>query len=132
LGIPSPVQRRGGKKATIAVGHTLLVVIYHILSEDEDDEELGGNSFDEWDRQAVQKRLVRRLERLGYEVNLEPAPAASLKQGNNVSMKSADDVCVSRLQGVLCSGFSLLIFPFFKGASCQDTTFGMASTKLST
>jgi transposase len=64
--------RRGGKKATIAVGHTLLVVIYHILSEDEDYEELGGNYFDEWDRQAVQKRLVRRLEKLGYEVKLEP------------------------------------------------------------
>ncbi len=71
------VVRRGGKKATIAVGHTLLVVIYHILSEDEDYEELGGNYFDEWDRQAVQKRLVHRLEKLGYQVKLEPiSPAA--------------------------------------------------------
>ncbi|GHO71826.1 IS110 family transposase [Ktedonobacter sp. SOSP1-52] len=71
------VVRRGGKKATIAIGHTLLVIIYHILSEDEDYEELGGNDFDEWDRQAVQKRLVRRLEKLGYEVKLEPtSPAA--------------------------------------------------------
>jgi len=65
------VIRRGGKKATIAVGHTLLVIIYHLLSEDKDYEELGGNYFDEWDRQAVQKRLVRRLEKLGYEVKLE-------------------------------------------------------------
>ena len=71
------VVRRGGKKATIAVGHTLLVVIYHILSEDEDYEELGGNYFDEWDRQAVQKRLVRRLEKLGYEVKLEPTSPAT-------------------------------------------------------
>jgi hypothetical protein len=38
------VVRRGGKKATIAVGHTLLVVIYHILSEDEDYQELGGKN----------------------------------------------------------------------------------------
>lgn len=64
--------RRGGKKATIAVGHTLLVIIYHLLLEDKDYEELGGNYFDEWDRQAVQKRLVRRLEKLGYEVRLTP------------------------------------------------------------
>lgn len=70
------VVRRGGKKATIAVGHTLLVVIYHILSEDEEYEELGGNYFDEWDRQAAQKRLVRRLEKLGYEVKLEPTTSA--------------------------------------------------------
>jgi transposase len=71
------VVRRGGKKATIAVGHTLLVIIYQLLSEDKDYEELGGNYFDEWDRQAVQKRLVRRLEKLGYQVKLEPtSPAA--------------------------------------------------------
>lgn len=70
------VIRRGGKKATIAVGHTLLVIIYHLLSEDKDYKELGGNYFDEWDRQAVQKRLVRRLEKLGYQVKLEPTSPA--------------------------------------------------------
>jgi transposase len=68
--------RRGGKKATIAVGHTLLVIIYQLLSQDTDYEELGGNYFDEWDRQAVQKRLVRRLEKLGYAVKLEPTSPA--------------------------------------------------------
>ena len=69
--------RRGGKKATIAVGHTLLVIVYHVLAHGKDYEELGGNYFDEWDRQAVQKRLVRRLEKLGYEVNVKPtSPAA--------------------------------------------------------
>jgi transposase len=69
--------RRGGKKATIAVGHTLLVIIYHVLSEDKDYQELGGHYFDDWDRQAVKTRLVRRLEKLGYEVKLEPvSPAA--------------------------------------------------------
>jgi len=67
------VVRRGGKKATIAVGHTLLVIVYHVLAEEKDYKELGGNYFDEWDRQAVQKRLVRRLEKLGYEVTLTPA-----------------------------------------------------------
>src|SRR5256884_1193533 len=64
--------RRGGKKATIAIGHTLLVIVYHVLADEKDYEELGGNYFDEWDRQAVQKRLVRRLEKLGYEVMLTP------------------------------------------------------------
>ena len=67
---------RGGKKATIAVGHTLLVIVYRVLADEKDYEELGGNYFDEWDRQAVKTRLVRRLEKLGYEVTLtsiEPA-----------------------------------------------------------
>jgi len=62
--------RRGGKKATIAVGHSLLVIVYHILTEKKDYEELGGNYFDEWDRRTVQKRLVHRLEKLGWEVSL--------------------------------------------------------------
>jgi transposase len=39
--------RRGGKKATIAVGHTLLVIIYHLFSEETDYQELGGKYFDE-------------------------------------------------------------------------------------
>jgi transposase len=69
-------MRRGGKKATIAVAHTLLVMIYHILSEKQEYRELGGNYFDELDRQAVQKRLVRRLQKLGYEVRLELASSA--------------------------------------------------------
>jgi len=66
------VLRRGGKKATIAVGHTLLVIVYHVLADAKDYQELGGNYFDEQDRQAVQKRLVHRLEKLGYEVTLTP------------------------------------------------------------
>jgi transposase len=64
------VLRRGGKKATIAVAHTLVVMIYQLLSRNQDYRELGGNYFDELDRQAVQKRLVRRLERLGFAVSL--------------------------------------------------------------
>jgi hypothetical protein len=44
--------------------------------QDQDYRELGGNYFDELDRHAVQKRLVRRLERLGYEVKLEPITSA--------------------------------------------------------
>jgi hypothetical protein len=39
-----------GKKATIALGHTFLAIISQLLSQDKDYEELGGNSFDEWDR----------------------------------------------------------------------------------
>jgi transposase len=71
------VVRRGGKKATIAVGHKLLVIDYHILADEKDYEELGSNYFDEWNRQAVRKRLVRRFEKLGYEVTITPtSPSA--------------------------------------------------------
>jgi transposase len=68
--------RRGGKKAIIAVGHTLLVIVYHVLADETDYQELGGNYFDESDRLAVQKRLIHRLEKLGYEVTLTPTSSA--------------------------------------------------------
>jgi transposase len=63
--------RRGKKKAIIAVGHSILVIIYHLLDQRVSYKELGGNFFDERDRQATQKRLVRRLEQLGYHVELQ-------------------------------------------------------------
>jgi transposase len=69
--------RRGTKKAAVALGHSLLVIIYHVLTEDKDYEELGGNFFDERDRQVLEKQLVRRLEHLGYHVSLEPTDPAA-------------------------------------------------------
>ena len=69
--------RRGAKRAALAVAHTILVIIYHLLQDQVSYRELGGNYFDERDQQAVQKRLVRRLERLGYQVELQPVSQAS-------------------------------------------------------
>lgn len=65
--------RRGAKKAAVAVGHSILVSAYHLLRKGENYHELGGAYFDERDRQAVERRLVRRLEALGHKVTLEPA-----------------------------------------------------------
>jgi transposase len=60
--------RRGKKKALVAVGHTILVIAYHLLKHGGTYEDLGANYFDERDRQAVARRLIRRLEALGYDV----------------------------------------------------------------
>jgi transposase len=69
--------RRGRQKALIAVGHSILVMVYHIMRRGEPYQELGGNYFDERDHQAVERRLVRRLEKLGYQVTLQPTPPAA-------------------------------------------------------
>src|SRR6266480_1903221 len=70
-------SRRGKQKASVAVAHSILVIIYVVMSRQEDYRELGGNYFDERDRQAVEKRLVRRLEHLGYQVALHPNDPAA-------------------------------------------------------
>ena len=67
--------RRGAKRAAIAVGHSILVIAYHLLTTGEVYADLGANYFDERARDAVQRRLVRRLEALGYAVQLQ-RPAA--------------------------------------------------------
>lgn len=69
-------SRRGSKKAALAVAHSILVIIYHLLRDRSTYEDLGGNYFDERDRQMVQKGLVRRLERMGYHVELQPMAQA--------------------------------------------------------
>jgi transposase len=69
--------RRGKKKAAVAVGHSILVRVYYLLTQGTTYQELGGNYFDERDRQAISRRLVRRLEELGFHVALEPATPAA-------------------------------------------------------
>ncbi len=69
--------RRGKKRAAVAVGHTILVIVYYLLKRGTVYEELGGGYFDERDRQAVERRLVRRLEAMGNKVILEPTQPAA-------------------------------------------------------
>jgi transposase len=69
--------RRGAKRAAVAVAHSILVIVYHVLTRHEPYHDLGLLYFDERERQAVERRLVRRLQALGYDVSLEPTiPAA--------------------------------------------------------
>jgi transposase len=65
--------RRGGKRAALAVAHTILVSAYYMMQREQPYNDLGGNYFDERDRRHVERRLVKRLERLGYAVTLETA-----------------------------------------------------------
>jgi len=66
-------SRRGSNRATIALAHTILVIIYYMLVRGTSYHELGGNYFDERNEQAAIKRAVNRIEQLGYKVTLELA-----------------------------------------------------------
>jgi transposase len=65
--------RRGSKRAIVAVAHTILVIVYHLIKDGISYRELGGNYFDEREREATVRRSVRRLHRLGYKVTVEAA-----------------------------------------------------------
>jgi transposase len=63
--------RHGHNKAIVAVAHSILVIAYHILQRGEPYKELGGDYFIErQNKDAYQRRLVKQLERMGYEVAL--------------------------------------------------------------
>ncbi len=62
--------RRGKKRAWIAVGHSLLVVIYHMLKDRTGYKELGADYFDNLNSKRLVPYLVKRLQNIGYEVTL--------------------------------------------------------------
>ncbi len=68
--------RRGNKRAAVAVGHSILVIYYHMLTTGEPYQEKGANYFSELDRHHAERRATKQLERLGYQVTLIPAQIA--------------------------------------------------------
>lgn len=69
--------RRGKKRALIAVAHSLLIVIYHVLKDHTEYKELGADYFDKLNSKRLVPYLVKRLQNLGYEVKLEPMKMAA-------------------------------------------------------
>jgi transposase len=65
------VARRGKKKAIIAVAHSILVLVYDILQRQEPYREAGADYFDHLQPDDTARRLVTRLQRLGYHVILQ-------------------------------------------------------------
>jgi transposase len=68
-------RRRGKKKAIVAVGRSILVVIWHLLSDPETRfNDLGADHFTRnVNPEAKKRNHIRQLEALGYTVTLEPA-----------------------------------------------------------
>jgi transposase len=65
--------RKGKKRAIVAVAHALLVTGYMLLWTGKVFEDLGSEYFEQLDRERLTKRLVKRLEKLGHQVSLQPA-----------------------------------------------------------
>ncbi len=68
--------RRGANRATIAVGHSILVAVWHMLQTGETYVDPGADYFARRNPERQTKRLVAQLERLGHTVTLEEAVAA--------------------------------------------------------
>ena len=77
-------QRRGMKKAAVAVAHRLLTVVYILIRDGGVYQERGGDYFDRRNPARTAKKLTRRLEKIGFQVVLKRKPAhacAALRAG---------------------------------------------------
>jgi transposase len=69
--------RRGKKRALVALGHTLLVIMYHLLKNGTTYTELGGDFLESLEPEHLPRPLIKRLEKLGHKVTLEPKDDAA-------------------------------------------------------
>ena len=68
-------RRIGKKKAAMAVGHSILIIAWHLLSDDCNYADLGGDYFVRRDADRTRQRAVAQLQALGYQVTLQPLAA---------------------------------------------------------
>jgi transposase len=68
-------RRIGKKKAADAVGHSILVICWHLLTNDRDFNDLGGDWFTKHHADRHRDHLIKQLHNLGYRVTLDKAVA---------------------------------------------------------
>ncbi len=66
----------GHKKAIVALAHRILVIISHLLKEQQPYRELGPDHAEEKATESAKRRVCRTLEHLGYDVTLQSAEVA--------------------------------------------------------
>jgi transposase len=62
--------RRGYNRAAVAVGHSILIIAYHLLKNKSSYNDLGANYFNNLRKKSIASRAIKRLEALGYKVNI--------------------------------------------------------------
>jgi transposase len=65
--------RRGDKRAIVAVAHSISIIIYNMVSKGVNYCDLGHLYFDKRDSERVLRRTMKRIEALGYKVELQVA-----------------------------------------------------------
>ena len=71
------VKHKGKQRALVAVGHSILVIIYHVLKHKVSYHELGGGYFDRQNVERQRQMFIRKLEGLGLKVTVEELPVAA-------------------------------------------------------
>jgi len=73
-------RRSGMKKAAVAVAHRMLIILFHIVRDGRQYRELGDDYFDRLHPERAARRLMSRLDRLGYDLSAVRPKAALLPE----------------------------------------------------
>ncbi len=63
-------MRRGKKRATLAVAHSILIAIYYMIKEDKEYQDLGANFYNKFNKEKKANSYLKKLKELGYDVQL--------------------------------------------------------------
>lgn len=95
--------RKGAPKAVMALAHHMILVVHQVLSRNEEYVEFGGDYYDRRNRPRTATRLVKRLQKLGYRVELqEDLPAPGPEMPDAVSAPSEPISALKRRRGRPC------------------------------
>jgi len=66
----------GSKQAIVALAHRILIIIYHLLDEQQSEQKLGLTPANEHANESSKRWTVRTLKQLGYDVTLQMSDTA--------------------------------------------------------
>src|SRR5438045_6571346 len=76
--------RKGAQKTVMALAHHLITIVYNVLARGEEYVELGGDYYDQRNKPKTVSRLVARLMKLGYYMDLKPVEHGTIPELNSL------------------------------------------------
>ena len=64
-------MRKGKKRAIVAVAHTMLIAIYHMINENKEYKDLGSDFYNKFNKEKKANAYIKKLKELGYNVQLD-------------------------------------------------------------
>ena len=68
------VPRLGKRKTIVAVQHSIVIAVWHMLTDNVDYQDLGGDYFTKHDPERAMRRIIRQANVLGCTVRFDPTP----------------------------------------------------------
>jgi transposase len=96
-------RRLGMKKAAVAVAHRILVILFHIIRDGSSFHELGDDYFDQLHPERAARRLMGRLERLGYDLSEVRPKAVAPLTASHPAMRGRGRPCKCDERGLVCT-----------------------------